>query len=124
MKISLNVLGNSSDENKFPHKLLLTNTQVSKLWSAFTNVSSANIKQSKTQLHEIGKSDGFLGLWELLPKTGLPLIWNVLKPIPKSTLIPLRLTAAASAMDEAKEIIWTWFHDINNFSWLMLWCQI
>ena len=31
LKISLNVLGNSSDENKFPHKSLLTNTQVSKL---------------------------------------------------------------------------------------------
>ena len=27
-KISLNVVGNSNDENNFPQKLLLTNTQV------------------------------------------------------------------------------------------------
>ena len=28
LKISLNVVGDSTDENNFPHKLLLTNTQV------------------------------------------------------------------------------------------------
>ena len=27
LKISLNVVGESNDENNFPHKLLLTNTQ-------------------------------------------------------------------------------------------------
>ena len=32
-------------------------------------------------------------------KTGLPLIKNVIKPLAKSVLIPLRLTAAASAAD-------------------------
>ena len=34
----------SIDENNFPHKLLLTNTQVSRLRKAFANNSSANIK--------------------------------------------------------------------------------
>ena len=29
LKISSNVFGDSNDENNFPHKLLLTNTQVS-----------------------------------------------------------------------------------------------
>ena len=29
LKISSNVVGDSNDENNFPHKLLLTNTQVS-----------------------------------------------------------------------------------------------
>ena len=38
--------GNSNDENNFPHKLLLTNTQVSRLHKAFANGSSANIKLS------------------------------------------------------------------------------
>ena len=33
-KISSNVVGDSDDENIFPHKLLLTNTQVSKLYKA------------------------------------------------------------------------------------------
>ena len=39
--------------------MLLTNTRVSRFRKAFTNNSSANIKLSKTQLHEIGKSGGF-----------------------------------------------------------------
>ena len=34
-------------------------------------------------------------------KTGLPLIGNVLKPLAKRVLIPLRLAAAASAADGA-----------------------
>ena len=35
--------GNSNDETNFPHKLLLTDTQVSEIHEAFTNGSSANI---------------------------------------------------------------------------------
>ena len=97
-----NLDGDSNDENNFPHKLLLTNTQVSKLRKAFANSSSANVILSKTQLHKIGQSGGFLGrpLGPLL-KTGLPLIGNVLKPLAKSVLIPLGLTAAASTTDAA-----------------------
>ena len=34
-----------------------------------------------------------------LLKTGLPLISNVIKPLAKSVLIPIGLTAAASAAD-------------------------
>ena len=54
LKISSNVVRDSSvvDENNFPHRLLLTNTQVSRLHKAFANDSSANIKLSKTQLHK------------------------------------------------------------------------
>ena len=47
LKILSNVFGDSNDENNYPHKLLLTNTQVSKLRKAFANGSSANIKLSK-----------------------------------------------------------------------------
>ena len=54
--------------------MLLSNTQVSRLRKAFVNGSLANIKLSKTQLHKIGQSGGFLGS---LLKTGLPLIGNV-----------------------------------------------
>ena len=64
-KVTLNLASNavrdSNNENDFPHKLLLTNTQVSKLPKAFENNPSANIKLSKTQLHKIGQSRGFLG---------------------------------------------------------------
>ena len=45
-------------------------------------------------------SGGFLGkLLGPLLKTGLPLIKNVISPLAKSVLIPLGLTAAASAAD-------------------------
>ena len=40
---------------------------------------------------------GFLGrILDPLLKTGLPLIKNAIKPLAKSVLIPLRLTAAAA----------------------------
>ena len=49
-KISSNIVGDSNDQNNFPYKLLLTNTQVSKLYKAFANSSSAHIK---FQFHKI-----------------------------------------------------------------------
>ena len=102
MKLSSNVIGDSNDENNFPHKLSLTNTQVSRLRKAFANNSSANIKSSKTQLHKIGQSGGFSGrLLGRLLKTGLPLMKNVFKPLAKSVLIPLGLTAAAALATDA-----------------------
>ena len=48
LKVSSNAVGDSNDENNFPHKLLLTNTQVSKIRKAFTNYFSPNTKLSKT----------------------------------------------------------------------------
>ena len=51
LKLSSNFAGDSNDENKFPHQLLLTYTQISKLRKTFTNGSSANIRLSKTQLY-------------------------------------------------------------------------
>ena len=53
-------------------------------------------------MHKIVQSGGFLGrLLGPVLKTGLPLIGNVLKPLAKSVLIPLGLTAAAAATDAA-----------------------
>ena len=92
------MIGNN--EKNFPHKLLLTNRQVADLCKAFINHLSTDIKLSKTQLSEMIQSGGFLGrLLGPLIKTGLPLIKNVIKPLVKSVLIPLELTAAASAED-------------------------
>ena len=53
LNLSSNVIRNSNGETNFPHKLLLTDTQVSKICKALANDSSANIKFSKTQLSEI-----------------------------------------------------------------------
>ena len=43
VKFSSNAVGDSNDADNFPHKLLLTNTQDSKLRKAFANNSTANI---------------------------------------------------------------------------------
>ena len=88
------------NETNCPHKLLLTNRQVANLRKAFANYLSTDIKLSKTQLSKMIQSGGFLGrLLGPLLKTGLPLIKNVIKPLAKSVLIPLGLTATASAAD-------------------------
>ena len=42
------MIGNSDDKTNFPHKLLLTNRQVSNLRKAFANHTSTDIKLSKT----------------------------------------------------------------------------
>ena len=58
-------------------------------------------------MHKIGQSEGFLGrqLGTLLntgfTKYGKYIIGNVFTPLPKSVLIPLGLTATASATDAA-----------------------
>ena len=98
LRLSSNMIGDS--ETNFPHKLLLTNKQVADLRKSFANHSSTDIKLSKTQLSKMIQSGRFLGrLLGPLLKTGLPLIKNVIKPLAKSVLIPLGLTAAASAAD-------------------------
>ena len=97
LKLSSNVVGDSNDDNNFPHNFLLINSQVLKVPKAFANNSSVYIKLSKAQLHKIGQSGKILGrLLGPLLNTGLPLMKNVLKPLTKSTLTPLILTAAAS----------------------------
>ena len=72
MKIPSNICGDSNNGNNFPHNLLLTDIQVSKL---LANNSSANIILSKTQLHKIAQPGKILGsiLWPLLNPV-LPII--------------------------------------------------
>ena len=83
-----------------PHELLLTTRQKTKLRNSFNNNMPTDLKLSKAQISKIIQSGGSLGrLFGPLLKTGLPLIKNVIKPLAKSVLIPLGLTAAASAAD-------------------------
>ena len=98
LRLASNMTGDN--ETNSPHKLLLTNRQVWNLRKVFSNHLSTDIKSSKTQLSKMIGAGGFLGrLLGPLLKTGLPLIKNVIKPLAKSVLIPLGLTAAASATD-------------------------
>ena len=96
------MIGHSEDETNFPHKLLLTNRQVANLRKAFASQTTTDIKLSKTQLSKMIQSGGFLGgLLGSLLRTGLPLMKSVIKPLAKNLLIPLGLTATASAADAA-----------------------
>ena len=86
--------------DNLPHELLLTTRQKTRSRNAFNNNMSTDLKISKTQISKIIQSGGFLGrLLGPLIKAGLPLIRNVIKPLAKSVLIHLGLTAAASAAD-------------------------
>ena len=88
LNLSSNIIGDSINEINFPHKLLLTDTQVSKLRQAFANNLSANIKISKTHMSKIVQPERFLDiLLGLLLKSGLPSMKNVIKPLATSVLI-------------------------------------
>ena len=100
LRLSTNIIGNSDDETNFSHKLLLINRQVKNFCKAFANYLSTDIKLSKTQLSNMIQLRRFLdSLLGPLPKTDLPLLNSVIKPLAKSVLITLGLTAAASAVD-------------------------
>ena len=100
LRLSSNMVGNSGDNTNFPHELLLTNRQVANIRKAFANSLSTDIKFSKAQLSKMIQSGAFLGkLLGPLLRTGLLLMKSVIKPLAKSVLIPLGLTAAASAAD-------------------------
>ena len=76
------------------------NTKVLRLCKAFANDSLANIKLSKSHLHEKWQSQRFLvRLLGPSLKTGLSLTGNALKPLAKIILISSRLTAAALITD-------------------------
>ena len=121
LRLSSNMIGDN--ETNFPHKLLLTNRQVSNLRKAFANHLSADIKLSKTQLSKMIQSGGFLGrLLAPLLKTGLPLIKNIIKSLAKSVLIPLGLTAAASVADAGihQKILGSGNNNDNNNTTLII----
>ena len=60
LNLSSNLIGNSNDETSLLPKLLLTDTQVSRICKAFANGLSANIKFWKTQLSKMIQSGGIL----------------------------------------------------------------
>ena len=96
MRISLKMLNG----HNLPLELLLTTRQKAKIRNAFNNNMSTYLKLSKAQISKTIQSGGFLRrLLGPLLKAGLPFIKNVIKPLAKSVLIPLGLTAAASAAD-------------------------
>ena len=100
MRLLSNMIGNSDDKINFQHELSLTNRQAANLREAFANNSSSDIKVSKNQLSNTLQSEVFLGRRiDPLLKPGLPLMKNLMKPLAKSVLIPIGLSAASPAAD-------------------------
>ena len=90
-KSSSNVVGDSNDETNFPHKFLLTNTQVSK-----------SVKLLQMFLHKIGQSGEYLGRpLGPLPKTGFLLMEIVLRTLAESVLILIK--TISTIKNKAKE---------------------
>ena len=93
--------------------------QKTKLKNAFNNNISTDLKFSKAQISEIIQSGGFLG--SLLGKLA-GLLMKVAGLLAKNILAPLRITAAASAIDAA---IQKKIHGSGRpSSWKFLWKRI
>ena len=103
MNLSSNVIGDFNDGAHSPHKLLLTDTQVTRLPNAFANGSLANIKFSKTQLSKIIQSGGILAdLLEAIPQAMfLTRVGALKKGVEKS--VTLAKNAATKLAEKATE---------------------
>ena len=87
----------------------LSNSQLNKLKSAIKNEADAVLRLSSNMIgnsddetnfpHKLLLTNRKVENLRPLLKTGIPLMKNVIKPLTKSVLIPLGLTAAASATD-------------------------
>ena len=82
--------------NDLPHELLLTTRQKTKLTNTFNNNMSTDLKLFKAQISKIIQSGGSLG--SLLSILAGPLM-KVATPLVNNVLVPLGITAAASAID-------------------------
>ena len=60
LNLKSNLIGSSNDETNFLRRIKLTDSNVSKIREAFGNVSSANIKFSKTHLSKAVQLKEFL----------------------------------------------------------------
>ena len=83
------------NDNDLPHELLLFTWQRTKLRNVLNNNMSTDIKLSKAQISKIIQSGGFFGL--LLNKIAGPSMKVAV--VIKNILVPLGITAAASAID-------------------------
>ena len=110
LKISLDFSkGIAYSETNFPHNLIITDRQVLSILKSFGNNSSTSVRLLKTRLSKTIQSSGFLGrLHGPLRTFGLSLMKNVLTPLAKIVLIPLRLTVTESAVE-------VWIHEKKFF---------
>ena len=78
MNLPSNLIRNSNDEPNLPHKILLTETQVSKICKAFANGSSANMEFSKTHLSKMMQPGRCIGIFNPInPVTPIEILPNI-----------------------------------------------
>ena len=97
-KPSSNAVGDFNDDTNFPHKFLLTNTQVSR-----------SVKLLQMFLHKIGQSGEYLGRpLGPLPKTALLLMEIVLRTFAESVLILIKTikTIKNKAKEHVDSSVW------------------
>ena len=74
LNLSSNAVGESNDDTNFPHKLLLSNTQVSRIHTVLPNGSLTNIEFSKTRLSKMIQLGGCLSNYvKILDSTMRPI---------------------------------------------------
>ena len=74
------MISDSNDETDYPHKLLLTNRQISKIQKAFNNYLNSGIKLSRAGISKM-QAGGFLKFLAPLLKSGLPLLKSGIKAL-------------------------------------------
>ena len=82
---------------------------------------STDLKLSKAQISKIMQSGRILE--SLLSKIAGPLM-KITVPLATNILVPLGITAAASAIDagiQKRKKTWFWKYDFNNFKWRSEW---
>ena len=107
LNLRSNLIRSFHYETNFPHKLFLTDTEVSKVHKAFENGSWANIKFSKTQFSKIVQFGGFL----FGPPT-LPEITSLVNPIINSFVKELKNTGTKKLNIDI--LVDTWLNIIDK----------
>ena len=86
--------------SSFPHKLLLTNRQVSSFRKAFAYNLSTDTKLSKTQIPKMMQSGRFLSeFFGPILKAGSLLMKKIFQSLAQGVLIPLGLIAVTLVAD-------------------------
>ena len=82
-------------------RITLTNSEIKHITKVIKSLQNREVLLKGTTKKTISQEGGFPNFLRPLMTAGLPLMKNVLTPLSKSVLVPVGLTAAASATDAA-----------------------
>ena len=79
--------------------ITLTNNEIKDILKVIKSLENRGILIKWTTRKNTSQEGGFLNFLKPLMTAGLPLMKNLLTPLPKSVLVPSELTTAASVTD-------------------------